>query len=96
MYFILSIVFSIKTHSNIIKIYSVFKVADKQSEDDTSLSVKNDLDINVKNDPEDVEIKDELLELPLDVTLEAEADSHIEPKSNSTDDEGDADNEQSE
>ncbi|KAJ9584803.1 hypothetical protein L9F63_020857, partial [Diploptera punctata] len=52
---------------------------------------QNNPGVDVKNDPEDIEIKDELMEFPLDVTLEADGDAHIEPKSNSTDDEDDND-----
>jgi len=40
----------------------------------------------VKNDPDDIEIKDELMELPLDVTLVSDGDSHVDTKVNSTDD----------
>lgn len=47
---------------------------------------KNEDGFHVKNDPDDVEIKDELMELPLDVTLESDGDNHVDPKVNSTDD----------
>ncbi|KAJ4433544.1 hypothetical protein ANN_15853 [Periplaneta americana] len=56
---------------------------------------QNEDGIDVKNDPEDIEIKDELLELPLDVTLESEGDNHIENKVISTDEDEDEDDDQS-
>lgn len=47
---------------------------------------KNEDGVHVKNDPDDIEIKDELMELPLDVTLVSDGDSHVDTKVNSTDD----------
>lgn len=47
---------------------------------------KNEDGVHVKNDPDDIEIKDELMELPLDVTLESDGDNHVDPKAISTDD----------
>ncbi|GFG30066.1 hypothetical protein Cfor_06137 [Coptotermes formosanus] len=47
---------------------------------------KNEDGIHVKKDPDDIEIKDELMELPLDVTLVSDGDSHVDTKVNSTDD----------
>ncbi|KAJ9597055.1 hypothetical protein L9F63_027054, partial [Diploptera punctata] len=66
-------------------------VAKKGKENDNLITAQNNPGVDVKNDPEDIEIKDELMEFPLDVTLEADGDAHIEPKSNSTDDEDDND-----
>jgi hypothetical protein len=47
---------------------------------------KNEDGVHVKNDPDDIEIKDELMELPLDVTLVSDGDCHVDTKVNSTDD----------
>lgn len=41
--------------------------------------------VEVKNDPDHVQVKDELPEVPLNVTLVSDSDSQIETKENSSD-----------
>ncbi|PSN57075.1 hypothetical protein C0J52_01732 [Blattella germanica] len=68
---------------------------DTKNQDVQVVDVKSDPVVDVKKDPEDIEIKDELMELPLDVTL-VSGDNHIEQKPNSSEYEEEEDEEEEE